>query len=211
MTTYIVDAVDSALKLLTYVAEHPNLGVTELASQLGINKSRTYRMLCTLELHRFVAGPAHVHLCARPAGVRDRRGRVAAERARARAHRHMLALNQAINETIVLRVREGLNRCRALRNDACGAHRRRGRQSPANQFRRIGQGAARIRARSGARRLSRATAPKRHADDPAKLAGELDAVARKGYAVSSGEVTPGAVGIAVPVRDLTGRQSRRSA
>ena len=54
MTTYIVDAVDSALKLLTYVAEHPNLGVTELASQLGINKSRTYRMLCTLELHRFV-------------------------------------------------------------------------------------------------------------------------------------------------------------
>ncbi|WP_147484095.1 helix-turn-helix domain-containing protein, partial [Burkholderia pseudomallei] len=51
---YIVDAVDSALKLLSFVAEHPHLGVTELASKLGINKSRTYRMLCTLELHRFV-------------------------------------------------------------------------------------------------------------------------------------------------------------
>jgi predicted transcriptional regulator len=49
---YIVDSVDSALKLLSHVAEHPGLGVTELANQLGINKSRAYRMLCTLELHR---------------------------------------------------------------------------------------------------------------------------------------------------------------
>jgi DNA-binding IclR family transcriptional regulator len=44
---YIVDSVDSALKLLSHVAEHPGLGVTELANQLGINKSRAYRVSST--------------------------------------------------------------------------------------------------------------------------------------------------------------------
>ena len=106
MTTYIVDAVDSALKLLTYVAEHPNLGVTELASQLGINKSRTYRMLCTLELHRFVVQDPRTSTYA--LGPQAFVIGVAASQQNAlvrAAHRHMLALNQAINETIVLRVR----------------------------------------------------------------------------------------------------------
>ena len=101
MTTYIVDAVDSALKLLTYVAEHPNLGVTELASQLGINKSRTYRMLCTLELHRFVVQDPRTSTYA--LGPQAFVIGVAASQQNAlvrAAHRHMLALNQAINETI---------------------------------------------------------------------------------------------------------------
>ena len=41
--TYIVDAVDEALGLLMLVAEHPSLGVTELADEL-----RTYeRMAAT--------------------------------------------------------------------------------------------------------------------------------------------------------------------
>ena len=112
MTTYIVDAVDSALKLLTYVAEHPNLGVTELASQLGINKSRTYRMLCTLELHRFVVQDPRTSTYA--LGPQAFVIGVAASQQNAlvrAAHRHMLALNRAINETIVLRARETESVC----------------------------------------------------------------------------------------------------
>ncbi|WP_148028638.1 helix-turn-helix domain-containing protein, partial [Burkholderia pseudomallei] len=106
---YIVDAVDSALKLLSFVAEHPHLGVTELASKLGINKSRTYRMLCTLELHRFVVQDARTSTYALGPQAFVIGVAAAQQNALVRAaQRHMLALSQAINETVVLRVREGL-------------------------------------------------------------------------------------------------------
>lgn len=106
---YIVDSVDSALKLLSLVAEHPGLGVTELSNRLGINKSRTYRMLCTLEHNRFVLQDERTTTYA--LGPQAFVIGVAASQqnilVRA-AQKYMLALNQSINETIVLRVREGL-------------------------------------------------------------------------------------------------------
>jgi DNA-binding IclR family transcriptional regulator len=52
--SYLVDSVDSAMRLLTCIAEHPGLGVTELASRLALNKSRTYRMVRTLQHHQLV-------------------------------------------------------------------------------------------------------------------------------------------------------------
>ncbi|OMG74302.1 IclR family transcriptional regulator [Burkholderia ubonensis] len=205
--TYIVDAVDSALKLLTYVAEHPNLGVTELASQLSINKSRTYRMLCTLELHRFVVQDPRTSTYA--LGPQAFVIGVAASQQNAivrAAHRHMLALNQAINETVVLRVREGLETVCVARCETTHA------------IRAVGSVGNRRPIHFGASgKVLLAFAPdvvrdeffvqmrkRGQAADQPKFADELDAIARKGYAVSSGEVTPGTVGIAVPVRDLTG-------
>ncbi|AOJ35954.1 IclR family transcriptional regulator [Burkholderia metallica] len=207
MTTYIVDAVDSALKLLTYVAEHPNLGVTELASQLGINKSRTYRMLCTLELHRFVVQDPRTSTYA--LGPQAFVIGVAASQQNAlvrAAHRHMLALNQAINETVVLRVREGLESVCVARCETTHAVRTVGAVGNRRPIHFGASGKVLLAFAPDAVRDEYLAQLRRNgqADDPAKLAGELDAVARKGYAVSSGEVTPGAVGIAVPVRDLTG-------
>jgi DNA-binding IclR family transcriptional regulator len=203
---YIVDSVDSALKLLTHVAEHPGLGVTELASQTGINKSRAYRMLCTLELHRLVVQDAYTSTYALGPQAFVIGVAAAQQNTLVRsAQKHMLALNQAINETIVLRVREGLE-------SVCVA-----RCETTHQMRAVGAVGNRRPVNTGASgKVLLAFAPEavkteffaRHKKlqdlDPLKLVEELDAVARKGYAVSVGEVTAGAVAISVPVRDMTG-------
>lgn len=205
--TYIVDAVDNALKLLSYVAEHPGLGVTELSTQLGINKSRTYRMLCTLELHRYVVQDAQTSTYA--LGPQAFVLGVAASQQNTlvrSASRHMLALNQAINETIVLRVREGLEtvcvaRCETTHQvRAVGAV---GNRRPINNG---ASGKVLLAFAPDAVRTEYLARVKKMPDAPDLIAlvEELDAIARKGYAVSLGEVTAGAVAISVPVRDMSG-------
>ncbi|VVD87401.1 Pectin degradation repressor protein KdgR [Pandoraea iniqua] len=204
---YIVDSVDSALKLLSLVAEHPGLGVTELSNRLGINKSRTYRMLCTLEHNRFVLQDERTTTYA--LGPQAFVIGVAASQqnilVRA-AQKYMLALNQSINETIVLRVREGLE-------TVCVA-----RCETTHQVRSVGAVGNRrsiISGASGKLLLAFAQdairneffARMKHlptAVEPVAFAEELAGVARKGYAMSAGEVTSGAVAIAVPLRDVSG-------
>lgn len=205
--TYIVDAVDYALKLLSHVAEHPGLGVTELSAQIGINKSRAYRMLCTLEAHRYVVQDARSATYA--LGPQAFVVGVAAAQQNTlvrTAQRHMLALNQAIDETIVLRVREGLE-------TVCVA-----RCETSHPVRAVGAVGNRRPLNSGASgKVLLAFAPEavraeylaraRHkpqAADAAAIAKELDAIARKGHAVSQGDITPGAVAISIPVRDVSG-------
>lgn len=51
---YTIAAVDRALTLLELLAEHPNLGVTEIATFLGGTKSQAFRLLYTLERRGFV-------------------------------------------------------------------------------------------------------------------------------------------------------------
>jgi len=204
---YIVDSVDSALKLLSYVAEHPSLGVTELANQLGINKSRTYRMLCTLELHRLVV--QDVRTSTYTLGPQAFVLGVAAAQQNTlvrSAQKHMLVLNQAINETIVLRVREGLE-------TVCVA-----RCETTHEMRTVGSVGNRRPINFGASgKVLLAFAPNAVKNDyfarlknlpqaqhSLKLVEELDTVMRKSYAVSVGEVTLGAVAISVPVHDMTG-------
>lgn len=204
---YIVDSVDSALKLLSLVAEHPGLGVTELANRLGINKSRTYRMLCTLEHNRFVLqdernasyslGPQAFVI-----GVAATQQNILVRS----AQKHMLALNQAINETVVLRVPEGLESVCVARCET--THQVRSVGSVGNR-RSISSGASgklllafaqdAIRTEYFARMKHLPQAPESLA-----FAEELNVIARKGYAMSAGEVTSGVVAIAVPVRDLAG-------
>ncbi|QIE26278.1 Transcriptional regulator KdgR (plasmid) [Caballeronia sp. SBC1] len=204
---YIVDSVDSALKLLSYVAEHPGLGVTELATQLDINKSRTYRMLCTLELHRFVVQDARTSSYSLGPQAFVLGVAAAQQNTLVRsAQKHMLALNQAINETIVLRVREGLEtvcvaRCETTHQvRAVGAvGNRRSVNSGASGKVLLAFAPDAVRSEYLARQKQMPQAP-----DLMKLIEELDAVARKGYAVSVGEVTTGAVAISVPVRDMSG-------
>ncbi|KVC73354.1 IclR family transcriptional regulator [Burkholderia ubonensis] len=203
---YIVEAVDSALKLLNCVAEHPHLGVTRLALKLGINKSRAYRMLCTLEIHRFVVQDERTSTYA--LGTQAFVIGVAALRQTALVHAaqcHMLALSQAINETVVLRVRDGLETVCIMRCETT------------REIRTIGAVGNRRPVSLGASgKVLLAFAPSEVRDtyfakvrrtgqgDPFKLAEELDAVARKGYAVSVGEVTAGVVAVAVPICDRAG-------
>jgi IclR family KDG regulon transcriptional repressor len=51
---YRIDAVEAALDLLTLVGTAPDLGLSEIARRFGRGKTRTYRMLCSLEAKGFV-------------------------------------------------------------------------------------------------------------------------------------------------------------
>ncbi len=49
-----ISSVTETLKLLNIVAKHPNTGLSELARLAELNKSRTFRILCTLAEQHFV-------------------------------------------------------------------------------------------------------------------------------------------------------------
>lgn len=209
MTTanYIVHSVDSALKLLNHVAEHPGLGVTELSTRIGLNKSRAYRMLCTLESHRLIVQEPRTSTYALGPQAFVIGVAAAQQNTLVRcAQRHMLGLNQAINETVVLRVREALE-------TVCVA-----RCETTHEIRTIGSIGNRRPLNAGASgRVLLAFAPEEirteylaglkrlpQPPDLTKVIEEIETVARKGYSVSVGEVTKGAVAISVPVHDVTG-------
>lgn len=54
MAENVITSVERALHLLSVLASQPNCGLSALARQTGMNKSRVYRLLCTLEKHHFV-------------------------------------------------------------------------------------------------------------------------------------------------------------
>jgi DNA-binding IclR family transcriptional regulator len=49
-----VQSVDRALAILELLAGRPELGVTEIAAELGVHKSTAFRLVTTLEQHRLV-------------------------------------------------------------------------------------------------------------------------------------------------------------
>jgi DNA-binding IclR family transcriptional regulator len=51
---YTVSAVDRALNVLETLAEHPDIGVTEIAQRMGATKSLVFRLLQTLEARGFI-------------------------------------------------------------------------------------------------------------------------------------------------------------
>lgn len=106
---YTVAAVLEAMSLLTQVASHPGLGVTELAKRSGNTKARAFRLLATLEESGFVRqssqdasytlGYAAVTL-----------GQAAQEQISLVkvANFRLAALGKEYNENLNIRVREGL-------------------------------------------------------------------------------------------------------
>jgi IclR family KDG regulon transcriptional repressor len=51
---YLIASLDAGLALLETIAEHPDLGLTDLAERAGATKSQTFRLLHTLESRGFV-------------------------------------------------------------------------------------------------------------------------------------------------------------
>ncbi len=49
-----VQSVDRALAILELLARQPELGVTDIAAELGVHKSTAFRLVATLEQHRLV-------------------------------------------------------------------------------------------------------------------------------------------------------------
>lgn len=55
---YSVAAVEKAIRILNYLAEHPNSTFSEIHTALGLSKSTTYQTLFTLESYQYVVRTA---------------------------------------------------------------------------------------------------------------------------------------------------------
>jgi DNA-binding IclR family transcriptional regulator len=205
MTDYTIAAVDEALAVLILVAQQPGLGVTELATRSGNTKARTFRLLHTLEQRNFIkrtgAGPTYqLDIRALYVGVAAREQVDLVRIARG----HILALATQCGENVQLRVRDGLESVNV------------------EQWRT--NNTERFRSEAGNRRLLFAGAGSKillaHApqeivqavlgsDMPlytattitqrSKMVHELARIRTQGYAVSFGEITPGAYAVGAPV------------
>ena len=207
---YTVASVDTALTLLSLVGECPGLGVTELAQRAGLNKSRAFRLLATLEQHRWVVreGSPVTYVLGAQALVLGVAGHEQVNLVKV-AHRHLQALNRALNENIQLRVRDGLESLCVARVESTHelrVHGVVGNRRPlyvgASGRVLLAFASEDVRAQVLGRPRKRFTAGtliEREA-----LAAELLNVRRQDCAVSFGELAPEAVSIAVPVRDASG-------
>jgi DNA-binding IclR family transcriptional regulator len=206
--SYLIDVLDASLRLLSHIAEHPGRGVSELAADMGLNKSRVFRMLHTLEAHRYVIhdertdgyslGPQAFVL-----------GVAASEQnALVRcAQRHMLALCQAINETVILRVREGMESVCVARFET--THELRAVSNIGNR-RKLGPGASGKVLLAFAPEMVRnefmAEARRDGVSEPeiAALRAQLERVSAQGYAITKGDLVSGTMALSTPVRDASG-------
>ncbi len=205
--TYVVTAVDRALKLLEILAEYPDTGVSELAERSGNTKSLVFRLLYTLEQRGYVhkdQSRRTYSLGYRPLFLADHTNRQS--RLIETAGPFLDALSERVGENVLLSVREGLNSvCIALR------------ESPQSLriFVTVG-GSSPLHAGGGTKVLL-AYAPrqvfeaviegglKRYSDttitDPAILESDLARIREEGVGISLGELEPGCFSIAAPIRD----------
>ena len=208
---YTVAAVDEALGLLDMVAEHPGLGVTELAKRSGNTKARAFRLLCTLEGRGFVVrhgDPAVYKLGTRTlllgAAAREQIDLVSL------SQRHLEALGALFNETAHMRVRDGLTSvCVALwestQDVRVGTHIGKRRPLHAGSSGKVILAFSPEELRqaildSELIRYTPATLVQR-----SKLDQKLAKIKAQVYATSSGEVSPDIRSVAAPVRDATGQ------
>ena len=197
-----------ALSLLTLVSEAPGLKLNEIAKRAGLNKSRTLRLLVTLEHHRLIE--------------RDRDGNyrlglqslILGSRAEDQidivrvVQPHLDALRDRTGETCQFRVRAGISSICIAKSDsphAIRAHLVIGR--PRELY--VGSGKVML-AFSESALVERVIAEGlksftgRTLADPDRLRLELAAIRAQGHSVSRGERLEGALAIGAPVRDHTG-------
>lgn len=210
MAEYTVDAVDKALGLLFLVAQYPGLGVTELAKRSGNTKARAYRLLGTLEqggLVRRETGSSAYTLgykalvLGAAAGKQLNLPRLAAP--------HLEAIGAKCNETVLVRIRDGLETISVARWESTHAvriHAEIGNRRPlyvgASGKLLLAHAPADIQQLVLGGQLEKFT-PSTYASE-AKLKKELARIQVQGYSTSFGERTTGTVSAAAPVRDAAG-------
>lgn len=208
--SYIVEAVDEAIKLLLIVASEPGLGVTDLARRSGITKARAFRLLSTLEardlVHRQGAGATYalgsqaLHLGAAA------RGQIELVKV---ADAPINALGAEVNETIALRVRDRLETVCVARWESTHSlrvHGEIGHRRPLH----AGASSKLLLAFAPQDVLNQVLAEERRRFTPstpvskAALLAEVETIRSQGYAVSNGERAPDTAAVAVPIRDGDG-------
>lgn len=193
MKDNIVTAVDDALLLLMLLGEKNNLGLSELARLSGMNKSKVYRLLCTLENRHFVQkneNPVTYHLghqllslgnCARQQIYYIQVAEIEAEQ-----------LRQRFDENIQMRIRDNDEILQVLHKPSGQSLQVR---SDAGNRRPLGSGA------SG--RVLLAYSPKdvqaHFIKKNPSIEKSIATIRMQGFAITRGELTAGIGAIAAPI------------
>ena len=207
----VLSSVSKALELLeTFTAEKPELSLSELARRIGAHKSSAFRLLSTLEAHGFVQrsqtgrgyrlGWKPLELAGRLRyGLRELAAPFLEELAgRSGEIVHLSVLD---GTQIVYLDKHG-------RSQPLTVSTRVGGRSPAHASAMgkallAGLSAAELRRLLGGRRLARFTP--NTITDARRLARELEAIRRQGFALDDEEAFPGIRCVAAPLRDREGR------
>jgi DNA-binding IclR family transcriptional regulator len=207
----VLSSVSKALALLdAFSAEKPELTLSELSRRVGAHKSSTFRLLSTLEAHGFVQRS--------PAGRGYRLGWKPLELAgrlryglRELAAPYLEKLAERSGEIVHLSVLDGADIVyldKHGRSQPLTVSTRVGGRSPAHASAMgkallAGLPPAALRRLLGGRRLKRFTPTT--ITEPRRLARELQAIRRQGFALDNEETFPGIRCVAAPLRDQEGR------
>lgn len=206
---YIVEAADAALQVLFLIGNKPDMKLAEIAQKSGFNKSRTMRMLVTLENRR---------LASRDEEGRWRLGldmlilgRLAEKQldiARS-VQPYLDALRDATGETAQYRILSGLESLCIAKADSPHSIRI---HAEIGRPRELYIGSAKVLLAFADEGVVRAVIAKgltaftpNTAASPEALQAELASIRGRGYSISLGERIDGALALGAPVRNSEGK------
>ncbi len=212
--TASVEAIERAIQILdAFSVDHPELGVAEVARMLSLKRSTVHRALVTLEAggllrqidstQKYTLGPKVLTLAY---VLQSQLSLVSI------AVPYMRALRDRYNETVALHVLEGRQRMVVQQEESTHDLRRTYRDIGKVLPLHAGSPGKLLMAylppeeiekavtESGLRRFTSMTIT-----DRSQLVQELAAVRQRGYAVSSGEHSPGIASISCPIANQEGR------
>ena len=207
---YTIAAVDRALLVLEYLADHPDQGVTEIAKRLALTKTVIFRILSTLEARGFVVksdGRSTYSLGYRVGVLGERAG--AQNTLIAAARPIMERLRDDSSENVNLVVREG--RQSLVMATLAGRHAMRifanpGRYGPLHagggSMLLLAYAPESLREELIASPLERFTPDT--ATDPEELRSLLSTIRADGFNIAMNDLDLGAFSIAAPVRNDAG-------
>lgn len=205
-----IQSVDRALTVLSLLARHGELGVTELAALLDVHKSTAFRLVTTLELHELVEQHADRGKYRLGVGLLQLAGATTArldivQRSRPVTRRLAESLGETVNIT-VLSGHEALYLDQTAASAALQPHNWIGQRIPLHA---TSNGKVLLAHVSEARFAELTSAPlRRFTDhtltDVAALRAEVEAVRRDGYAIAVDELEIGLTAVAAPITGSDG-------
>lgn len=208
--SYTVDAVSKAIELLFLVAQHGDLGVTELAKRSGNTKARAFRLLTTLEESGLVQRKMPLATYSLGYGALILGTAAQGQLTLASIAGQLLEqVGKACNESVLVRVRDGLETVCIAWWDAPHAVRI---HSQLNDRRSLGVGASGklLLAHAPPDVQERVLAETREVFTENTITGrkeleaELAKILEQGVSVSVSERTSGTLAIAAPIHDASG-------
>ena len=208
--SYTVDAVSKAVELLFLVAQHGDLGVTELAKRSGNTKARAFRLLATLEEKGLVQRKMPLATYSLGYGALVLGTAAQGQLSIANVAGQLLeGVGRECNESVLVRVRDGIETVCIAWWDAPHAIRI---HSQLGDRRSLGVGASGklLLAHAPPDLREQVLAEKRERYTPntitgrAELEAELARISEEGVSVSMSERSLETLAIAAPIRDASG-------